>query len=209
MSHCKRWIKNSRKKLRSNCLFPWFLSSQSCASLTSAWSSHHLGSLTSWWRGQTGPGELLFHPITQPLLKTEGQRRRARRRRERQERGSTEREREWQQKPSIWFSVTGQGRKEIRKNLSFSGCLSHFPCLCQTWKHGDRWSTQRPSLCFFLCLRVRGNYEPGRVLSLQRGCLITCLSAIHKIYCISCAYGLNGNHMWKSWECKEMIGHRC
>ncbi|KAK5854240.1 hypothetical protein PBY51_015328 [Eleginops maclovinus] len=29
------------------------------------------------------------------------------------------------------------------------------------------------------CLRVRGTYEPGWVLSIPRGCLISCLSAFH------------------------------
>lgn len=49
------------QNLTSKCLLPRFMSPQSCASLTSVWSTH-LGSLTSWWRGQTGPGELFVSP---------------------------------------------------------------------------------------------------------------------------------------------------
>lgn len=55
------------QNLTSKCLLPRFMSPQSCASLTSVWSTH-LGSLTSWWRGQTGPGELLFHQISRVFV---------------------------------------------------------------------------------------------------------------------------------------------
>lgn len=105
------WMKTSERKVSTS----WFLSFQSCAPLTSVWSSHHLGSLTSWWRGQTGPGELLFRPITQPLLRTEGQGRRARRRRERETEKRIYRGREGgTTKAPIWCSETGQGSKETR-----------------------------------------------------------------------------------------------
>lgn len=80
-----------------------------------------------------------------------------------------------------------------KKNTSYSGCPSHQPCSRQTWQRGDRRSTQRPSFRFFPWICVRGTYEPVGVLLIPRGCLITCLSAFHKIYCIcSCAYGLQG-----------------
>lgn len=172
-------------KNRSNNIFLWFPNCQSCASPISVWSSHHLGSLTLWWRGQIGPGELLFHPITQPLLKPEGQRRRARRRIERQERGSTEREGATTKAP-IWFSVTGEGeRSDKKKTCLFQDVL---PISCARIRHGNVETDGACSghLCvsFSAWLHVRGNYEPGGVLSIPRGCLITCLSAIHEIYCI-------------------------
>lgn len=64
-------------------------------------------------------------------------------------------ERERQQKLLFDFLWLKGGRKEIqrrRKDASYSGCPAHQPCSRQTWQHGNRRSTQRPSLCFFPCL---------------------------------------------------------
>lgn len=126
------------------------------------WSSHHLGSLTSRWRGQRGPGEPLFHLITRPLLESEGWRRRARgwrrRRRETQER-STERLRG--NRAPIWFSVSGEGREDTRETALLKRVL---PIIRAHVRHGsvetDGAHSGHLCLSFAARLRVRGNYEP-------------------------------------------------
>lgn len=87
-------------------------------------------------------------------------------------------------------------RRKKEKGVLFSMSFTS-PMLTSDVAAGDRQSAQRPSLCFVACLRVRGTYEPGWVLVMQRGCLITCLSAFDRIYCSWSCLLL---YIWTQWE---------
>lgn len=103
------------QNLTSKCLLPRFMSPQSCASLTSVWSTH-LGSLTSWWRGQTGPGELLFHQISRVFVEN------------REEEEEEEEDRatvkkiciEKEKKDPVWFWWLKNGEKNVLFRMSFT-----------------------------------------------------------------------------------------
>lgn len=157
------------QNLTSKCLLPRFMSPQSCASLTSVWSTH-LGSLTSWWRGQTGPGELLFHQISRVFVEN-------REEEEEEDRATVKKIYiEKEKKDPVWFWWLKNGGK-----TSCLECPSQRPRSRHTWHRGACGG----HLCisFPSCLRVRGTHESGWVLSTPRGCLITCLSAFNK-FCV-------------------------
>lgn len=124
------------QNLTSKCLLPRFMSPQSCASLTSVWSTH-LGSLTSWWRGQTGPGELLFHQISRVFVEN-----REEEEEEKEDRATVKKI--YIEKDPVWFWWLKNGEK-----TSCLECPSQPPRSRHTWHRGGRWSMRQPSLYFF------------------------------------------------------------
>lgn len=229
-----KWLNKSVNKLLTDCTDQKKKKGNICSVKTQfcvpspVWSSHHLGALTSWWRGQTGPGELLFHQITRVFVENrrteeeEEKEEKEARESERQERRSTQKVREGHTtKDPVWFSVTEEASQDKQRRekggvsererenetpdvlfrMSFTSAM-----LTSDMAAGDRQSMQRPSLCFFPCLPACVSEAP---MSQAGSCWYSEAASSHACLPLTkptrsaracnCTYGLNGNHMEKSW----------